>query len=227
MCDEEDPMKDRPWDSTFRWSLAPARWQRRQIRRSNFYLAPYRDRHGSSRNRDSTKRLRLHRHPKHACTILHRSRHQRLRSPQGSFHGGRRNHLPIQGHNQGRPERCKRDQETVTEPNRTHGFQIDPLLTWLGTRLTPITSQHALTTQTIEIAEDGQSAKATTYFTGIHFGKGKWEGQQVTAWGKYVDVLQRFEGPREVPGASGKWRIVQRECGFMGRLGEEGVMEAD
>lgn len=40
-------------------------------------------------------------------------------------------------------------------------------------RLEHITSQHALTTQIIEIAEDGKSAHTTTYFTGIHFGKGK------------------------------------------------------
>lgn len=85
-----------------------------------------------------------------------------------------------------------------------------------------------MTTQIIEIAEDGLSAKATTYFTGIHFGKGKWEGKEVTAWGKYVDVLQLVTGSTpEVPGASGKWRIVKRECGFMGRLGEEGVMDGE
>ncbi len=49
-----------------------------------------------------------------------------------------------------------------------------------GKRLSPVTSQHALTTQHILLAPDGQSASATTYFTGIHFGKGKWEGKEVS-----------------------------------------------
>lgn len=94
-------------------------------------------------------------------------------------------------------------------------------------RLTPITSQHAVTTQKIEIAEDGKNAKATTYFTGIHFGKGKWLGQQVTAWGKYEDSLILTEVKSEVPGASGHWLVNRRVVTFMGRLGEEGVMEGE
>ncbi len=49
-----------------------------------------------------------------------------------------------------------------------------------GKRLSPVTSQHALTTQHILLSPDGHSALATTYFTGIHFGKGKWEGKEVT-----------------------------------------------
>ncbi|TKA24922.1 hypothetical protein B0A54_17485 [Friedmanniomyces endolithicus] len=49
-----------------------------------------------------------------------------------------------------------------------------------GKRLAPVSSQHALTTQHILLSPDGQSATATTYFTGIHFGKGKWEGKEVT-----------------------------------------------
>ena len=97
--------------------------------------------------------------------------------------------------------------------------------------MTPITSQHALTTQQVEIAEDGKSAHATTYFTGIHFGKGKWEGKEVTAWGKYVDTLTLIEGEGEgkasLPGASGQWLISRREVSFMGRLGEEGVMDGE
>ena len=95
--------------------------------------------------------------------------------------------------------------------------------------MTPITSQHALTTQHIEIAEDGKTAKATTYFTGIHFGTGKWKGQQVTAWGKYVDDLILVEGQDQssLPGASGQWLIKRREVGFMSRMGEEGVMRGE
>lgn len=87
-----------------------------------------------------------------------------------------------------------------------------------------------MTTQHIEILKDGQSAKATTYFTGIHFGKGKWEGKEVTAWGKYVDELTLLPGHEwsdRLPGASGQWRISKREVTFMGRLGEEGVMDGE
>ena len=90
-----------------------------------------------------------------------------------------------------------------------------------------MTSQHALTTQTIEVAEDGKSANATTYFTGIHFGKGKWQGQQVTAWGKYMDSLVLIESEESLPGASGHWLIEKRQLEIMGRLGEEGVMDGE
>lgn len=91
-----------------------------------------------------------------------------------------------------------------------------------------MTSQHALTTQHISIQEDGKSANVTTYFTGIHFGQGKWQGQQVTAWGKYVDTVVCAPGsPPTLPGASGKWLIERRVVTFMGRLGEEGVMEGE
>ncbi|KAI7219059.1 hypothetical protein KC333_g3214 [Hortaea werneckii] len=95
-------------------------------------------------------------------------------------------------------------------------------------RLKPITSQHALTTQHIEIAADGKTASATTYFTGIHFGQGKWKGQEVTAWGKYMDQLVLLEGQSGgVPGSSGQWLVSKREVAFMGRLGEEGVMDGE
>ncbi|RYP22713.1 hypothetical protein DL765_001563 [Monosporascus sp. GIB2] len=94
-------------------------------------------------------------------------------------------------------------------------------------RLAPIASQHALTTQTISIAADGKTAEAMTYFTGIHFGQGKWKGNEVTAWGRYVDTLVLFEGKESLPGASGRWLISRREVEFMGRLGEERVMEGE
>ena len=84
-----------------------------------------------------------------------------------------------------------------------------------------------MTTQHIVINEDGKTAEATTYFTGIHFGKGKWEGKEVTAWGKYCDTLTLFpDGKSNVlPGSSGQWLVTKREVGFMARMGEEGVME--
>ena len=55
-----------------------------------------------------------------------------------------------------------------------------------------------------------------TYFTGVHFGKGEWEGHNVTAYGKYIDELIKIDG---------QWRIKRREVKFMGRVGEERVME--
>lgn len=59
---------------------------------------------------------------------------------------------------------------------------------------------------------------------------GHWRiGQEVTAWGKYVDTLTLFpEGQQNVlPGSSGQWLISKREVGFMKRLGEEGVMDGE
>ncbi|KAK5693333.1 hypothetical protein LTR17_025084 [Elasticomyces elasticus] len=94
-------------------------------------------------------------------------------------------------------------------------------------RLSPVASQHALTTQQIEVAADGKSASAMTYFTGVHFGKGKWDGKEVTAWGRYDDQLVLVETGDHVTGASGSWRISRREVSFTKRLGEEGVMDGE
>lgn len=80
------------------------------------------------------------------------------------------------------------------------------------------------------IAADGKSAEAVTYFTGIHFGQGKWKGKEVTAWGMYSDQLVLVggaEGEGVLPGASGKWLVSRRVVDFMGRLGEEGVMDGE
>lgn len=98
-------------------------------------------------------------------------------------------------------------------------------------RLSPVVTQHALTTQHIAIADDGKTAEVTTYFTGIHFGQGKWKGKEVTAWGKYTDSL-RLDPDAQGKGLSGasgggKWGICRREVGFMGRLGEEAVMDGE
>lgn len=97
-------------------------------------------------------------------------------------------------------------------------------------RLKPVTTQHALTTQHLLL--DTTTAKATTYFTGVHLGRGKWQGQQVTAYGKYVDELicvsANEVGDTETEaGASGIWKIKSRDVTFFGRVGEEGVMEGE
>lgn len=96
-------------------------------------------------------------------------------------------------------------------------------------RLSPVVTQHALTTQHITLIPSAGTAKATTYFTGIHFGQGKWKGKEVTAWGKYTDSLRLDPEDKggSVVGASGRWRICKREVSFMGRLGEEGVMDGE
>lgn len=90
-----------------------------------------------------------------------------------------------------------------------------------------MTTQHALTTQTINIDNDGKSAKATTYFTGVHLGQGRWKGQMVTAYGKYTDELVCVPEVASLAGASGQWLIKRREVEFMGRVGEEGVMTGE
>lgn len=94
-------------------------------------------------------------------------------------------------------------------------------------RLEPVTTHHALTTQTIAIALDGRTAEASTYFTGVHFGTGKWEGQESMAWGRYKDSLVLVEGRGALPGASGQWLISKREVVIMKRTGEERIMEGE
>ncbi|KAF2484825.1 hypothetical protein BDY17DRAFT_292448 [Neohortaea acidophila] len=105
---------------------------------------------------------------------------------------------------------------------------LESLIQRLEKRLEPVTTHHALTTQHIVIADDGKTAEATTYFTGVHFGTGKWEGRQSIAWGKYQDglVLDGEGGKAKgVPGASGRWLIARREVTIMKRTGEERIME--
>lgn len=91
----------------------------------------------------------------------------------------------------------------------------------------PITSQHALTTQSISISADGAGAEAVTYFTGVHFGQGRWEGRELTVWGKYVDTLTLVAGGESLPGASGQWLISRRQVLFTGRAGEDRIMEGE
>jgi len=103
-----------------------------------------------------------------------------------------------------------------------------------------ITSQHALTTQSIAISASGTTAHATTYFSGVHFGQNKWSGQTCTAYGKYIDELvllpaiDNTDGAesstsqdRVLAGASGEWRVRKRVVEFMARVGEEGIFERD
>ncbi|KAK6836754.1 hypothetical protein PG989_006813 [Apiospora arundinis] len=92
----------------------------------------------------------------------------------------------------------------------------DVLLQRIEGRLKDIPTQHSLTTQMIDIQPDGATAHATTYFTGLHFGRGEWAGHHLTSWGQYVDVLQLVKG---------RWLITKRTCLFTARDGDERLME--
>ena len=90
-----------------------------------------------------------------------------------------------------------------------------------------MTTQHALSTQTIEMSKDEKSAEAMTYFSGIHFGKGRWEGQEVTVYGKYIDTLIKDTTKGNLLFPSTRWLISKRELVVMGRTGEVRVMEGE
>ncbi|KAF2810137.1 uncharacterized protein BDZ99DRAFT_305394 [Mytilinidion resinicola] len=103
---------------------------------------------------------------------------------------------------------------------------IEALESKIRARLGKVVTQHALTTQIITFNDDGKSASAETYFTGSHFGHGAFEGQVITAYGKYMDQLVCCEGAAPgMPGASGLWLIKKREVRFMKRIGDEGIMQ--
>lgn len=65
-------------------------------------------------------------------------------------------------------------------------------------------TQHALTTQLIEITGEN-TANATTYCTADVFGVGENEGKRVTNWGLYQDKLVKgdFDGRED-------WKIAER-----------------
>lgn len=87
-----------------------------------------------------------------------------------------------------------------------------------------MTTHHALSTQTIVIGEDGRTAEASTYFTGVHWGNGKHEGESFNAWGKYDDSLILIEGKGALPGSSGHWVIKKRKLEITKKTGNEGIM---
>ncbi|KAI9842015.1 MAG: hypothetical protein M1837_007511 [Sclerophora amabilis] len=93
--------------------------------------------------------------------------------------------------------------------------------------MSPVTSQHALTTQLIDLhdSESGRhgngssSANSTTFFTSSLFGTGEYEGEIVYAYGKYEDELVKLGGGADadgVPGTNFKWRIKGRAVLYMG-----------
>ncbi|KAF1985333.1 hypothetical protein K402DRAFT_464638 [Aulographum hederae CBS 113979] len=89
-------------------------------------------------------------------------------------------------------------------------------------RLGEVITQHALTTQVIVVAADGKTATGETYFTGAHFGHGKYEGTVLQAFGKYLDDLVCVG---EGSGGYRDWRIKKRTVKFMKRIGDERIMD--
>lgn len=90
-------------------------------------------------------------------------------------------------------------------------------------RLAPVVTHHSLSTQTIVIAEDGSTAEAVTYFTGVHWGTDEHEGDRFDAYGSYKDSLKVVPG-KGLPGASGRWVIVKRELNITRKEGNEDIM---
>ncbi|KAF2091570.1 hypothetical protein K490DRAFT_61006 [Saccharata proteae CBS 121410] len=89
----------------------------------------------------------------------------------------------------------------------------------LNASLLPVTTQHALATSVIRVEHEPSyqnasetvptTARSITYYTATHFGHGLYEGQTVTAWGRYEDALVlKKEG----------WRIRRRHLVYMGPI---------
>ena len=70
--------------------------------------------------------------------------------------------------------------------------------------LAPITTQHALTTQVIDIYSN-MTANATTYVTVSQFGRGPYQGQAAYTYAKYLDALRFNE----------TWKIYSRTFVYM------------
>ncbi|OCL11105.1 hypothetical protein AOQ84DRAFT_353204 [Glonium stellatum] len=85
---------------------------------------------------------------------------------------------------------------------------LNAVKTALSASLASVHTQHALTTQLINI--DGpQTASSKTYFTASHFGLGVYEGEILTAWGRYEDgLIKTSEG----------WRVKTRTLVYMAPL---------
>ena len=81
--------------------------------------------------------------------------------------------------------------------------------------LAPVTTQHALSTNVIDI--HGSTANSTTYFTASHFGRGAYEGAVLYAYGQYLDELVRVSSGSEY-GEEQAWRIQNRTLMYMGPL---------
>ncbi|KAF5856718.1 hypothetical protein ETB97_007001 [Aspergillus alliaceus] len=80
---------------------------------------------------------------------------------------------------------------------------IDNVEAALKRALAHVTSQHALSTQVIDVAPDGLTAHSLTYYLATHWGKGKYFGQALWTWATYDD--EWIKNPE-----TGEWRIIKR-----------------
>lgn len=76
--------------------------------------------------------------------------------------------------------------------------------------LETVMTQHALSTQVIEMLGHGR-ANTTTYYTASHFGVGVWEGEVAYAYGRYEDELVCVRGGEEPC----LWRVQTRTLVYM------------
>lgn len=85
---------------------------------------------------------------------------------------------------------------------------LTPLTTIQATlqaSLAPVTSQHAYSTQVIELLGPC-AARSVTYFRAAQFGMGVYEGQVVYSYGQYRDVLVKLDEG---------WRVKERTLAYM------------
>ncbi|KAF6226973.1 hypothetical protein HO133_008414 [Letharia lupina] len=78
----------------------------------------------------------------------------------------------------------------------------------LESSLSPVGTQHAFSTQVIEILAGEVEARSLTYYTASHFGQGDYYGQVLYAYGQYQDDWIKICCP-EV------WRIKTRTLVYM------------
>jgi len=76
----------------------------------------------------------------------------------------------------------------------------------LQASLAAVTTQHAFTTQLIDILSLN-SAFSVTYYTATHFGRGPYLGETATAYGQYQDVWARQ--------SDFSWKITHRNLVYM------------
>ncbi|GME64943.1 hypothetical protein M1818_002860 [Neofusicoccum parvum] len=84
---------------------------------------------------------------------------------------------------------------------------LPALKTGLRDILAKVNTQHGLTSQLIEVAKGGTTARTATYFSAMHFGTGAYAGQSVWAWGTYEDNWVRNS-------STGEWKIVERTLDY-------------
>lgn len=77
----------------------------------------------------------------------------------------------------------------------------------IGGFLAPVTTQHQLGTQVIDLLPGGCKARSLTYLISSHFGRGKYEGEVLYAYCQYQDVLAKDQ--------DGNWKIQIRLMQYM------------